>query len=120
MDYGCLAPSTTWEIRAQIKLSHTDKKGASCQLGEKNTAIACPSVWIILYDKTGPSAKILNERVLAYDVTSWNSSNFNALRGQFTVPAGVTELTIVKVIVRDFNATFDVTVDDFSIQKVSP
>jgi hypothetical protein len=120
MDYGCLAPRSTWKISAQIKLSHRDKTGASCKLGEKNTAIACPSVWILLYDKTNPSAKILDERVLAYDVRSWNSSGFNAFRGQFTVPAGVTELTTVKVIVRDFNATLDVTVDDLSIRKVSP
>jgi hypothetical protein len=73
-----------------------------------------------MYDQTDPKAKIMDERVLAYDVTSWNPSNFNAFRGQFTVPAGATKLTTVKVIVRDFNATLDVTIDDFSIRKVSP
>jgi hypothetical protein len=120
MDYGCLVASTTWEIRAQIKLSRTDKatgveSGASCSL-----TTTCPAVRVYLYDKTDPGNRILSAQVRGYNVTSWDSNNFNAFQGQFTVPAGVTELTSVNVIVRDFNATLDVAVDDFSIQKVSP
>jgi len=122
MDYRCLEPDSAWEVTAQLKLSVTDangvETGASCQLGTTATVVACPSVRIVMYDKVDTDVKILDARLLDYDVNAWDPSGFNLFRAQFTVPTSVTELHDVKVIVRDFDKTLDVTIDDLSIHKV--
>lgn len=122
MDYRCLQPGSVWEVTAQFKTTVMDangvETGASCQLDTLKSSEACPSVRVYLYDKANPDNDILGARLNGYDVTSWDANGFNAFRAQFTVPAGVTELVNAKVVVRDFNSTLDITIDDFSIRKV--
>lgn len=118
MDYRCLVPDSTWEVTAELKLTVTNsgiETGASCRLDAVTSAEACPSVKIVMYN--APDSVIWETKLNGY-VTSWDPSAFNLFRAQFTVPTAVTELYEVKVIVRDFEATLDVTINAFSIRKV--
>ena len=117
MDYRCIVPNSNWAITAELKLSVVNKgveTGASCQLDSLRSTEACPSVRIMY---NAPGSKIWETRLNGYDVTIWDPNGFNIFRAQLTVPADVTELFEVKVIVRDFDATLDVTINTFSIRK---
>lgn len=123
LDHRCLEPNSTWEVTAQFKLTTTDasgdETGQSCQLDQTNTNVSCPSVRIRIYEKANTGNSILDDRLYEYDVPTWEANGFNPFRAQFTVPNTFsTDLHDLRVIVRDFNAAYDVTIDDFSIRKV--
>ena len=119
MDYKCLAPGSTWQIDARLKLLEADSEiGALCSRVQTSSSVDCPSVVVRIYDKPDPataSVKILDEDVWDYVDPEWKSDDFNDFRGTFTVPSSYTEIDSVQLIIRDFNASLDVVIDNFSI-----
>ena len=128
MDYRCLTTDSNWEVTAQLKLTTTDasgiENGVSCNLDQTKTYKgACPSIRVYLYHMVANSdgqmeeKTLLNTRLYDYDVSTWNANGFNSFRAQFTVPP-VAEVIDAKVVVRDFNANWDVIIDDVGIHKI--
>lgn len=129
MDYRCLTTDSIWEVTAQLKLTTTDAGGAterdaSCNLDQTKTYKgACPSIRVYLYHMVANSdgemekKTLLNKRLYDYNVSTWNAAGFNPFRAQFTVPP-VADVVDAKVVVRDFNATWNVIVDDVSVHKI--
>ena len=116
MNLDCLTRGSVWRITAQIKiLERNSNIGASCVIGSSSQDTACPSFRVRLYSPNDLSSAVESRRVNAYESRVWDPNGFNKFSATFMVPQSLSRVGRVDLIVREFNANFDIVLDDVSI-----
>ena len=111
-DLRCFVPGATVEVSTwvQIVMAGTDI------LGSCDTAMGdCPSIYFRVRDSSGSVVFAQSQSMYALP---WDSSNFNELKVRFTLPDWDGSISSVTVVIRDFDPSYDVIFDDFTMKLV--
>lgn len=120
LDTRCLAPGSTLQIQAQMKLlDSATGQPTDCVVSDPSTSSrACPGLRFMITDASG--IIVLDTQVRGYAMNVWNKNGWNQFSIQVPLPMnwdGTVSHLFLQI--RNFPASMNLVLDKFVVRKVS-